>query len=142
MIQQPPDPVSLDLARRLLEYEAQSTETAEGPALDLVSEKLRRPLSRLAGTAGYRSLLSRALTMAVVQVPSLTVVTIHADGSLGSLDAIGDGRQSAEAGAMLIAQLLSLLTLFVGESLVLTLLSDIWPDFDTSVNGISESSPI
>ena len=36
-----------------------------------VGEKLRRPLSTLAGTAGYRSLIARALTLAKKEVPSL-----------------------------------------------------------------------
>jgi hypothetical protein len=138
VIQQRPDPASLHLARRLLDYEDQGPDTAESPALYLVSEKLRRPLSRLAGTAGYRSLLSRALTLASVQAPSLTAVKMNPDGSLDPGGAIGDRRQTTEAGAMLIAQLLSLLILFIGEGLVLSLLSDIWPDFDASVNGSSE----
>jgi hypothetical protein len=138
VIPQTPDADSLDLARRLLAHEAGDEHAPESPVLFRVSEKLRRPLSRLAGTIGFHSLLHRALTVASVKAPSLGVVRINPDGSLHGLDAIGDGDEAAEAGAILIGQLLALLVLFIGKSLVLSLVSDIWPDF-VSVNGTSES---
>jgi hypothetical protein len=128
MTQQIPDQDQLDLARRLLAYETQDEPAVEGPAIFRVTEKLRRPLSRLAGTAGFRSLLSRALTLASAKAPSLRGVRISPTGSLDSLDAIGDHRLATEASVMLIAQLLALLVLFIGDSLVLRLVSDIWPD--------------
>jgi hypothetical protein len=118
----------LDLVRRLLAYEAHDDHRASDAALFHVSEKLRRALSRLAGTAGFCSLLSRALTMARAKVPSLSVLRINPDGSLEGLEAFEACRDTTEAGALLITQLLALLILFVGESPVLTLLSDIWPD--------------
>ena len=138
MSPQIPDTDSLDLARRLLAYEARDEHAQESPVLFRVSEKLRRPLSRLVGTAGFRSLLYRALTVASVKAPSLGVVQITPDGSLHGVDAIGHGDEATEAGAMLIGQLLALLVLFIGKSLVLSLVSDIWPDF-VPVNGTSES---
>ena len=55
----------LDLARRLISYEAARSAPPENTlAAVLVSEKLRRPLSRLAGIAGFASVLARALTLA------------------------------------------------------------------------------
>ena len=128
MIVQISDPESLDLARRLLAYESRDEHAPESPLVFRVSEKLRRPLSRIAGTAGFRSLLSRSLTIASVKAPSLSAVRINPDGSLHGLDAIGDPDDASNAGAMLIAQLLALLTLFIGNNLVLSLVSDIWPD--------------
>jgi hypothetical protein len=128
MTQQILDQGQLDLARRLLAYETQNEHAVEGPAIFRVTEKLRRPLSRLTGTAGFRSLLFRALTLATAKSPSLSGVRISPTGSLDSLDAMGDDRHATEASVMLIAQLLALLVLFIGDSLVLSLLSDIWPD--------------
>ena len=138
VIPQIPDTDSLDLARRLIAYEARDEHAPESPVLLRVSEKLRRSLSRLVGAAGFRSLLHRALSIASVKAPSLGVVQITPDGSLHGLDALGDGHEEAAAGAMLIGQLLALLVLFIGKSLVLSLVSDIWPDF-VPVNGTSES---
>ena len=44
-------------------------------------EKLRVPLTRLAGTTGFSSLLSRALALAMRQAPSLERLRVEADGS-------------------------------------------------------------
>jgi hypothetical protein len=140
MTQQIPDHDQLDLARRLLAHETQDDHTVEGPAIFRVIEKLRRPLSRLAGTAGFRSLLSRALTLASAKAPSLSGVRISPTGSLESLDAIGDPREVTEASVMLVAQLLALLVLFIGDSLVLRFVSDIWPDLVVAETGASELS--
>ena len=132
------DGESLALARRLLAYESRDEQAPEGPVAFRVSEKLRRPLSRIAGTAGYRSLLSRALTIASVKAPLLSAVRVNPDGSLNGLDEMGNRDQAADAGAILIAQLLALLTLFIGNNLVLSLVSDIWPVLDISESGTSE----
>ena len=127
-------PVSLQLARRLLTYEAavgQNSKSTESEAFR-VCEKLRRPLCSLAGIAGFRSLLSRALALAKAQAPSLISVQIAADGSLKGLDEHGqeeDKEMSKEGGAILITQLLGLLLLFIGEGVTLRLVQDVWPEF-------------
>ena len=96
------------------------------PAGLRVSEKLRRPLSTLVGSSGFRSLLARALTLAKAQAPGLSAVQIKPDGSLEGLSDVG--KQGHAAAGMLIAQLLGLLVTFIGESLMLSLLLDAWPD--------------
>jgi hypothetical protein len=131
MTQQIPDPDTLEFALNLLACEGRDGHAADSPVVFRVTEKLRRPLSRLAGTAGFRSLLSRALTLARVQAPSLSVVQINPDGSLDGLDPLGDPDEASNAGAMLVAQLLALLTLFIGNNLVLSLVSDIWPELES-----------
>jgi hypothetical protein len=131
MTQQIPDPDTLEFALNLLACEGRDEHAADSPVVFRVTEKLRRPLSRLAGTAGFRSLLSRALTLARVQAPSLSVVQINPDGSLDGLDPLGDPDEASNAGAMLVAQLLALLTLFIGNNLVLSLVSDIWPELES-----------
>ena len=77
-------PESRYLAQRLLTYEAvegKNSKPAESAAFR-VCAKLRRPLITLAGVAGFRSLLSRALTLARAEAPSLSAVQVAADGSV------------------------------------------------------------
>jgi hypothetical protein len=131
-------PASRYLAQRLLTYEAvagKDSETKDSVAFRVCS-KLRRPLITLAGVAGFRSLLSRALTRARARAPSLGAVQIAADGSLQGLDELGpqiDKEQAREAGAILIAQLIELLLTFIGEGLTLRMVQDVWPEADFDV---------
>ncbi len=126
-----PSPKIRELAQRLLAYEAASDNLSDSnmPTVLRVSEKLRRPLSTLVGSSGFRSLLARALTLAKAQVPGLSAVEIKPDGSLEGLHDLGNPGQSAEAGIMLTAQLLGLLVTFIGEGLMLSLVFDEWPEF-------------
>jgi len=121
------------LAQRLLTYEAvagENSEPAESAAFR-VCAKLRPPLITLAGVAGFRSLLSRALTLARAEAPSLSAVQVAADGSVKGLDELAsqtDKEQARDGGAILIAQLIGLLLLFIGEGLTLRLVQDVWPE--------------
>ena len=124
-----------DLAQRLLAYQnaaGKTSEPAEFAAFG-VCERLRQPLITLAGVAGFRSLLSRALTLARVEAPSLSAVQVAADGSLQGLNELRpqvDADQAREAGIILITQLLGLLVRVVGEAVTLQLVtSEILPDF-------------
>ena len=126
-------PESRHLAQRLLTYEAVAGENSESPesAAFRVCAKLRRPLITLAGIAGFRSLLSRALTLARAEAPSLSAVQVAADGSLQGLDELAaqtDKEQAKEGGAILIAQLIGLLLTFIGGGLTLRLVQDVWPE--------------
>lgn len=135
-------PESRHLAERLLAYEAvagENSEPAESAAFR-VCAKLRRPLITLAGVAGFRSLLSRALTLARAEAPSLSAVQVAADGSLKGLDELASQsskEQARDGGAVLIAQLIGLLLTFIGEGLTLQLVQDVWPEaaFDGRVSG-------
>ena len=121
------------LAQRLLNYEAvesKNSETTESAAFR-VCAKLREPLTTFAGVAGFRSLLSRALTLAKAEAPSLSAVQIAKDGSLQGLDELKpeiDTDQTKERGAILITQLIGLLLTFIGEGLTLRLVQDVWPE--------------
>jgi hypothetical protein len=132
-------PASRHLAQRLLTYEAVSGKNSEPTesAAFRVCAKLRRPLITLAGVAGFRSLLSRALTLARAEAPSLSAVQVAADGSLKGLDELADDtEQDRDGGAILIAQLIGLLLTFIGEGLTLRLVQDVWPEaaFDGRVS--------
>ena len=125
-------PQTLDLAQRLLAYESAAGKTSEPAkfAALRVCETLRQPLCALAGVDGFRSLLSRALTLARAEAPSLSAVQVAADGSLQGLDELEpqiDKDQAREAGLILIAQLIGLL-LLMGEGLTLRLvISEVLP---------------
>ncbi len=130
----PATPNTHNLAKRLLDYEAAlGTPVPAGfPAVFGVCEKLRRPLTALAGPAGFHSLLSRALILAKREYPSLGAVQVKADGSLDRSEenpVVGQSldKYDSEAGKALVAQLLGLLFTFVGETLTLRLIHDIWP---------------
>ena len=122
-------PTTRDLARRLLASEAAETSPSMED-IDVVSrvcDKLRRPLTALAGVAGFRSLLARALTLAKQESPVLSSLEVKPDGSLQGLNG-----EAAQAGAVLIAHLLGLMITFIGESITLRLLHDVWLDLPDS----------
>jgi hypothetical protein len=122
-----------DLARRLLAFEAADKNSSD-PRADVavqVIQELRIHLIRLTGVDGFRSLLSRALTLAKAEVPSLNVVQVRADGSLEGFDGIERSQTAGaagQAGTVLVAHLLELLVIFIGAPLTLRLVRDKWPD--------------
>jgi len=132
-------PTMRDLAHRLLVYETgtgKASEPLESPALR-VYEKLRQSLSAFAGVAAFQSLAFRALTQAKSEAPDLWPVQVAADGSLQGLgefepqidmdkDPTGEFPVD-DGGIVLIARLLGLLLLFLGEALTLSLLRNAWP---------------
>jgi hypothetical protein len=124
-----------DLAQRLLAYENAAGKTSEPTefAAFRAWERLRQPVITLAGVAGLRPLLSRALTLAKAEAPSLSAVQVSADGSLQGLDELRsqvDADQTREAGIILITELLGLLVRVVGEAMTLQLVTpEILPDF-------------
>ena len=129
-----------DLVQRLLALEASSGKTREaaGSAAFAICETLRQSFSTLAGVAGFRSLLSRALALARDDVSWLKAVHVNVDGSL---DVKGlDGPQLsdaeiAEGEAALVAELIGLLVTFIGATLTLQLLQQAWPE--ASLGGLS-----
>ncbi len=129
----PPQP--RDLALRLLAHQNAAGKTSEPTefAAFRICDTLRQPLCALAGVAGFRSLLSRALTLARAEAPSLSAVQVAADGSLQGLDELQpqtDTDQASEAGVILITHLLGLLVRVVGEAMTLQLVtSEVLPEF-------------
>ena len=122
-----------DLARQLLaaEVAVEKTSLSTEATAFRVYEKLRRSLCALAGIAGFRSLASRALTLAKAEASNLSEMQIAVDGSLQVLseaESQSDKRQAGDSGVILLAQLLGLLHAFIGEALTLRLLQDAWPN--------------
>jgi hypothetical protein len=126
-------PEMRDLAHRLLDYEAGAHKASEPmePLTLRVYEKLRQSLNELVGVAGFQSLVSRALTLARAEAPSLSAARVAADGSLQGLGEIETqfdlDNQAGDGGIILIARLLGLLRIFLGEALTLSLLRNAWP---------------
>jgi hypothetical protein len=106
---------------------AATASRATFPAID----KLRPHLTTLMGKVGFRALLSRALVLACADVPWLGSVKIGEDGMVKGLDV-----SQAQLGATdlrkgrvaLLARLLGLLDAFIGRSLTLSLVREIWPN--------------
>ena len=133
-------------AAHLIAYEMSQNKSfkTKTPAAFLVIEKLRPDLANLMGNAGFRALLSRSLALANAEVPWLRAVHVKADGSFEGLDELGaqvDPDQISEGRVVLLAQLLGLMVVFIGESLTLRLVRDVWPrlslndlDFDKGDN--------
>ena len=98
-------------------------------------EKLRVPLTKLGGSAGFSMLLSRAVALASQQDSSLASLRVETDGSLSGVDAVRRASNGTHpdhpahhGGEIVLAELLGLLVSFLGESLTLTLIRGAWPD--------------
>lgn len=120
------------LAERLLAHErgAHTPSKSRAHAAVQACEKLRLHLASLMGNTGSRTLLSRALSLASVATPLLRTVKVKPDGSLEGLDGHetqADPGTNVDGGVHLVAQLLGLLVTFIGESLTLRIVDEIWP---------------
>ena len=130
----PATPAMRNLALWLLAQEGiagKPSEIEEMHAAFRVCGKLRSSLLTLVGAVGYRSLISRALTLAKKETPSLAKVQVKEDGSLewtGALDLEQGMDEDAKGGVVLVAKLLGLLVTFIGQALTLRLVRDLWPD--------------
>ena len=119
------------IAGRLIAYEASQNESSETnvTAAFGVCDRLRRALGKLAGVAGFRSLLLRALTLAKAEVAWLEALQLKADGSLECPEPKAALAQAemVRGEIVLVAQLLGLLVTFIGQSLTWSLLQEVWP---------------
>lgn len=131
-----PTPSIQALAARLIACDAKGAKfsrKAKAPTFTVIA-KLRPHLATLMGNGGYRALLMRALALASAEVAWLRAVRVAADGSL---DGPGEPapplrpEEILEGRVALVAQLLALLVAFIGESLMLRLIHEIWPQLPT-----------
>ena len=121
-----------DVAARLIADETRGGKSAATgpPAVFHVCEKLRPHLATLMGKAGFRAVLARALAVVSAEVPWLVAVQANADGALEGWDNAevpGEAKKLEEGSVVLVAQLLGLLVAFIGESLTLRFVRDVWP---------------
>ncbi len=125
-------PPMRSFAKRLIAYEAlvNSASAAQTPLAFHVCDRLRPPLTTLMGSGGFRAVFSRALTLAKAEVPWLRTVRVKLDGSLEGLEELHaqlDPNRYREVRVVLVAQLLGLLVAFIGETLTLHLVGEVWP---------------
>lgn len=121
-----------DLARSLLAYEAagSTSETSQSLAVR-VCEKLRGPLSGVAGIAGYRSLLARALTLAQAEAQSLRAFQVTAEGTLrssGEIEPQIAKNLASEGDVLLMGQFIGLFLSLLGASVTLQLVQEVFPN--------------
>ena len=125
-------PQMRNVAQRLIAHETsgRGASGTKASAAFLIENKLRPHLAALMGSVGFSALLSRALALAGAEVPWLRAVHIQWDGSLQKLDELESQlapEELLEGSVVLLAQLLGLLAVFVGESLTLRLMREVWP---------------
>ena len=127
------DPLAT-VARRLLEREGACGESASGVAAGTVqaSEKLCSHLGRVVGHLGMSALFVRSLFLARARYPWL-VSEPHAgpDGRWQALRACLEAQTAEaarEASLCLMTHILRLLGGLIGDTLVLRLLAEVWPD--------------
>ena len=126
----PATPPLGDLAARLLAKEMHTGKDPNEPAAARVCGRLGALLSKLAGAAGYCSLLSRALALAQAEAPELRTLQVLPDGQLHGFNeaTIGsDTTRPEHSEAVLVAHLLALLYTFIGEPLTFRLVEEAWP---------------
>src|SRR5688500_15824811 len=125
-------PKMREFAERLIAHEAkgQKPSKPKRTAGFHVCETLRPHLSMMIGSAGFRALLVRALTLATVEIPWLSAIHVKTNGALEGLDELQPQlapEEIHEGRVALLAQLLGLLVAFIGESLTVRLLREVWP---------------
>ena len=119
-------------AKRLTVYERKANKPSQTPTPPAfqVCEKLRAHLGTFMGVTGFRELLSCALPRAQAEIPWLGAVHLKVDGSLEGVQELNAKRnpdELLEGGVVLVAQLLGLLVAFIGETLTLRILREVWP---------------
>ena len=126
---------SRNMAAWLLRYEAEDSE-APGEVLGAAErtvQKLSGRLAKLVTAAGCKPLVARAIHLAQPEAPFLRGVTagLFPGPCLEGLDESSQGiaPEMLESGMIaVIAQLLGLLALFIGEVVTMRLVRDVWSD--------------
>jgi len=133
------------LARRVLLHDAgeHPEPAALVEAVERADTRLRARLVNLVGLSGYTTLVARAVRLAQTEVPALERVTVDAgapggargEGSLrGVRDVVESARVGGDLGAAeagliaILAHIIGLLILFIGEDLALRLGREAWPE--------------
>ncbi len=127
----PDPPLVRELAQQLLDRERVKGNDPDLTAAFTVCTKLGALLSQLAGRAGFRSLLSRALTLAQSEEPGLKDVRVLPDGRLEDPTMGKAGRSKDELTSTevaLVSHLFGLLFVLIGRSLTIQLVKEVWPE--------------
>jgi hypothetical protein len=128
------DTTLVELARRLVEQEAggSTDPAASAAAVETACRKLKDQLVDLLGSGGVSALLRRALHLAQREQPLLAGVALSGEpaecfiGLAESLAASTDEAATAAAGTVL-AHMLDLLVMLLGEELGMKPIRKLWP---------------
>ena len=121
----------LQFARRILKDEAAlSPRPAKGVVGFSAYERLRHTLCRTFGTGGCQSLMNRTLTIVGAKIAWLRELKVRSDGALEGWAELTQAQGTLaqeEAEAVLLTELLGLLTTFLGPAITLSLVQEAWP---------------
>ena len=141
-----PPPMIRDWASKLIASEI-DTDSAQSELATLrVYEKLRRQLCAPVGVDAFQALASRALSLTRSQFPSLSAVSVTANGGLhglGEVESPLSTVEDGEVGIILIAQMLRLFLSLLGEAATVRLIEDaslqieVKEELDTTAPSIS-----
>jgi hypothetical protein len=119
-------------AERLIIHETRGHPAdAKSISTFIVFEKMRPHLATLMGNAGFHALLLRSLSLASAQSGWLRALHVNANGFLEGPDETAPqlGQEEiADGRVVLLSQLLGLLVAFIGESLTIRLVHEVWPE--------------
>lgn len=124
----------LTVAHRMLEREGACGETSSGVATGTIqtSEKLSAHLGRVVGHLGMTALFLRSLFLTRARYPWLVGDPNKGpDGRWQALHACLEAQTpeaAREAALCLVSHVLRLLGALIGDTLVLRLLAEVWPD--------------
>jgi hypothetical protein len=142
---QVPAPLT-DFATRLLAHEAGESRTAADlvAAIERGCDSLHAQLAPLVSSAGFHALLARAVTLAARDFSFLAVVnaTVLQHGCLEGLREATESRPAKEVERALIAILATfiwLLIIFIGETIGLRKVHEVWPDVPFTPSGSSST---
>jgi hypothetical protein len=135
----------LQFAKHLIAYEIEGDPSAAQPdtiAFPVIA-KLSPHFITLMGSYGFQVLLARALALAGEEVTWLRKVHMNNEGALNNTNDPMTAEIFLEGKVVLVAHLVELLIAFIGESLTLRLLHDVWPkvsskDFNTNEGANNE----
>jgi hypothetical protein len=132
------------LARRIVEHEAagSSDPAAMATAAETACRRLRNHLVDLLGSGGVSALIRRALHLAQREQPVLAGVTVSGEppaclGGLAESLAPSSDEEAAVAATAVVAHMLDLLVMLLGEELGMKPIRKLWPQA-TSVTEIDE----
>jgi hypothetical protein len=124
-----------DFAQRLLRHEADKGDESSGfaGALDRACGALHDRLAPLISSAGFQTLIGRAVQLASRDFPFLATVTFATNTrcSLSGLPGALEGRapdEVADALTAVLAHFIWLLVIFIGENLGLRKVREVWPE--------------
>lgn len=124
--------VQRELAQWILQHERElGAKPESGARIGLAERVLRRlapGVATLVTSTGYRTLLARALRLAQAEFPILGALRIPTSGEYLKGGPAPRSGATDDSLVALIANLIALLTTFIGDDLTDNIIRGVWPD--------------